>query len=219
MLNCGLGILLFPVFGVLILIKGADVLQALDGVTRFIPGCEGMLTCGVLLLLVTMNDMAAPSVSLEGKSIWIPQSLPVMPKTVLAAKTAMQLILTGVPLLFASVCAVIVIPASAAEKVLICLLPLSFAVFSALFGTFLGVKNPILQWTSETVPLKQGGAVMIALFGGWGIAALIAVPYFLIGFVTGLIWYLAVWTVILAVLSGLLYHWLNTRGAAAFARL
>ena len=50
--------------------------------------------CGV----ASMNDMTAPSVSLEGKSLWLMQSLPVTPWQVLKAKLSMQIILTAVPM-------------------------------------------------------------------------------------------------------------------------
>ncbi|WP_407384946.1 hypothetical protein [Ruminococcus sp.] len=219
MLNNGLGILLLPVLGIFLLIKGADILSdvgtAFGGRTDF----AALILCTVLMLLSTMNDMAAPSVSLEGKNIWIPQSLPVDPKTVLKAKTAMQVILTAIPILFAVVCAEIVWQATVAEKLLLCLLPLVFTVFSALFGSFIGIRHPIMEWTTEIIPLKQSGAVTIALFGGWGFVALFAVPYFLIGQLIGLAPYLIVWTVIYISASMLLYRWLNTKGAEAFSRL
>ena len=56
---------------------------------------------GTVLLLVTimlcgiisMDIMTAPSISLEGKSLWIVQSLPVTSWQVLRAKLDMQLIL------------------------------------------------------------------------------------------------------------------------------
>ena len=41
--------------------------------------------------------MAAPSVSLEGKSLWLLQSLPVTPWQVLRAKLSVQLLLTSAP--------------------------------------------------------------------------------------------------------------------------
>ncbi|MBQ3330622.1 MAG: hypothetical protein IJG87_05535 [Ruminococcus sp.] len=219
MLNCGLGILFMPVLGIFLLIKGADILNvvgtALGGRTDF----AAVLLCAALMLTSTMNDMAAPSVSLEGKSIWIPQSLPVEAKTVLRAKAAMQVILTAIPMLFAVVCAMFVLKASAAEKVMICLLPLIFTVFSALFGSFVGIRHPITEWTTEIIPIKQSGAVTIALFGGWGFVALFAAPYFLIGQLTGLTLYFAIWAVIFSVVSTFLYRWLVTKGAKAFSRL
>ena len=44
--------------------------------------------------------MAAPSVSLEGKNLWLLQSLPVKPWQALRAKLTVQLLLTGIPALF-----------------------------------------------------------------------------------------------------------------------
>ncbi len=219
MLNCGLGVLLLPVLGIFLLIKGTDIMTAVGTAFGGRTDFAALLLCAVLMLLSTMNDMTAPSVSLEGKSVWIPQSLPIDPKTVLKAKTAMQLILTAIPMLFAIVCAEIVLQMAIAEKLMLCLLPLIFTLFSALFGSFIGIKHPIMEWTTEIIPLKQSGAVMIALFGGWGFIVLFAVPYFLIGQLIGLIPYLIVWTVVYAAASILLYHWLNTKGAEAFSRL
>ena len=77
-----------------------------------------LLLIAAVCLLASMNDMAAPSVSLEGKSLWLAQSLPVKPWQVLRAKLAVHLTLTGVP---AAVCYVLLAfahPFSAAELLL-----------------------------------------------------------------------------------------------------
>ena len=140
-------------------------------------------------------------------------------KTVLKAKAAMQLILTLIPMLFAVICAAIVSEASIAEKLLLCILPMVFSVFSAVFGSLTGVMRPIMEWTTEIIPIKQSGAVAIVLFGGWGLVALFVVPYFLLGHLIGLLPYLSVWTVIYAAASVLLYRQLITKGAEAFERL
>lgn len=219
MLNCGLSVLLIPAGGIALLIKGRELTEILDTVFAGRRGFSGVLICAALMLLAVMNDMAAPSVSLEGKSIWIPQTLPVEAKTVLRAKASMQLILSGLPMLFACVCAAVAVNGSIAERLMICLLPLLFTVFISLFDLVMGLKNPILDWSTDMVPIKQGGAVLAALFGGWGFVILFAAPYFVIGDLVGLTLYSAIWTVIFAAASILLYRWLNTKGAEAFSRL
>ncbi len=219
MLNCGLGVIALFALGVFLLIKGADILAligtAFGGRTDF----SALLLCAVMMLISTMNDMAAPSVSLEGKSLWIPQSMPVEAKTVLKAKTSLQLILTLIPMLFAAICAAVALQTSIAEKLMVCVLPLIFTVFSSVFGSLIGVTRPTMVWTTETIPIKQSGAVMIALFGGWGFVALFAVPYLVIGYFIGLLPYLVTWAVIYAAASALLYRRLITKGAEAFERL
>lgn len=219
MLNCGMGVLLIPALGVFLLIKGADTLGAINMLFTGRQGSAELIVCTVLVMLVSMNDMAAPAVSLEGKSLWLLQSLPVKPRSVLAAKTCVQLILTEIPLLFTVICAAIVMHASAIDTVLICLLPLIYGLFAALFGTFVGVMRPVLQWTSEIVPIKQSGAVMISMFGGWGFAALFAAPYLIFAYPIGLTLYLAIWNVVFLAASVWLLYWVNTKGAEAFSRL
>ena len=102
---------------------------------------------------------------------------------------------------------------------MVCLLPLIFSVFSALFPSFVGIRHPITEWTTEIIPLKQSAAVTIALFGGWSFVALFVVPCFLIGQLIGLVPYLTIWAVIYIAASVLLYRWLYTKGAEAFSRL
>lgn len=219
MLNCGLGILLLPASGVLLLIKGREVCEAVESVFSGRPGCAAVLLCTMICLMACMNDMAAPSVSLEGKSIWIPQSLPVESKTVLWAKTAMQLILTGIPVLFAAVCAAIVLPESTGLKIMLVITALVTAAFMAMFDISIGLAMPILNWTNETAPIKQSGAVTLALLGGWGIIVIPGILYLLIGWRLGAVTYLIIWAAVMAVISLVLLRRLDTKGAAAFRML
>ena len=115
MLNCGLGTLMLPIAGVVLLVYQAKIRDL-----ELLLGAEfaSLLFIAAVCLLASMNDMAAPSVSLEGKSLWLAQSLPVKPWQVLRAKLAVHLTLTGVP---AAVCYVLLAfahPFSAAELLL-----------------------------------------------------------------------------------------------------
>ncbi|MBR0082008.1 MAG: hypothetical protein IJP98_04630 [Clostridia bacterium] len=219
MLNCGLGVLLLPAAGVAFLIMGRTVFEALNGALAVIPGSVTVLLCFALCLLSSMNDMASPSVSLEGKSLWIPQSLPVAAKTVLRAKASVQLLLTCVPMLFASVCVAIVLPVSIPEKLAVLVTPVVYAAFSAIAATAVGVKMPMLNWTNELYPIKQSGAVAIALFGSWLLCAVFGGLYFLVGFLLGAPLYLLVCTVLFGTAALLLLRWLDTKGARIFAAL
>ena len=219
MLNCGLGILMVPVIGVFMLIKGREICEAVDMFLVGRPDCAAVLICTALCMAAAMNDMAVPSVSLEGKSLWIPQSLPVEPKTALRAKMTVQLILTDIPVLFAAVCGMIVVPASAAVKILVLVTPLMYGLFSAVCGVSVGVRMPLLNWTNEIAPIKQSGAVAIALFGSWGIIIVMAGLYLIVGYRAGAAVYLAGWSLLLAAVSLILIRWLDREGAGIFASL
>ncbi len=220
MLNCGLGVLLIPAAGVLMLIMGRRIFEPIEtvfGEAR--PGSAAVLFCAMLCMLTSMVDVAAPSVSLEGKSLWIPQSMPVHPKSVLRAKLMVQLILTEVPMLFAAACTAAALTASVPVRLLVLILPPVFSAFAAAFGLWIGIRMPLLNWTSEIAPIKQSGAVAIVLFGCWGFALVLGGLYFLIGYRIGAAMYLLAWTVLYAAAFLILLRWLDTRGARIFSEM
>ena len=218
MLNCGLGTLLLPVGGIALLVKGSMAAELLDELLAR-PGCTSLLLCTGICMVAAMNDMAAPSVSLEGRNLWLAQSLPILPWQVLKAKLSVQLALTGIPALFCCVCLQIVCPASPVERVLLVLVPLLYVLLSALFGLFLGVKMPNLTWTNELVPIKQSASVMIALLGGWAYGVALAGLYLAFAWRLGLALYLTLFALAMVIGCVVLYRWLKTRGAELFANL
>ena len=121
MLNCGLGIILIPAAGILLLFKGGEIGTVIDSFLASRPESFAVLVACMLCMVTSMIDVAAPSVSLEGKSIWIPRSLPLQPGLILRAKAAVQLILTEIPMLFAVVCAAFAVKASVPAKIAACI--------------------------------------------------------------------------------------------------
>ena len=219
MLNCCLGVLLIPAFGVLILVKGQELFSVLGRVFSAMPDAPAVLVSAIVCMLASLIDPAAPSVSLEGKSLWISQSLPILPKLALRAKEAVQLILTVVPMLFTGLCAALVLPGSPALKALMAVTPLAYAAFSAAFGLLVGVKMPLMNWTDETAPIKQSGSVVIVLFGTMGVSLALGGLYFLVGSKLGGVLYLGLWTAVLAVAAIIMQRWLDGKGSTVFAEL
>ena len=219
MLNSALGVLIIPVVGVLLLLKGQMATALLDEVFAARPGSAAVLLCAGLSLLSSMICTATPSVSLEGRNLWIPQSLPVPSKTVLRAKLSVELLLTLPVLLFAALAAALVLNDSPAVKLLLVTTALCYAVFKALFGLLLGLRMPLLNWTSELVPIKQSGAMALAILGSFVLSLLFGGLYLLIGWRIGAVRWLLSWTVLFAAASLGLLRRLDTRGAAAFDAL
>ena len=219
MLNCGMGVLMIPAAGVLLLLKGGEWLGLLKAV---LPGAESTLAAlaiSVACLLASMNDMAAPSVSLEGKSLWVLQSLPVSAWEVLKAKLKMQLVFTGIPMLVFLACALPVLGLSPVLSLLTAAGSLLAVLLLALFGLTMGLKMPNLHWTSEITPVKQGGSVAFALLGGWVYALLPGGAAMALGRNLHPAVIPAVFCLLTAVLCARLYVWLKNRGAKVFAAL
>ena len=220
MLNCGLGILLLPISGALFLWKGGTVISVLNEVFGARAGCTPVLLCAAVCMLASMNDMAAPSVSLEGKSLWLMQSLPVTPWQVLRAKLSVQLLLTGIPVLLCTICIAFIYPYAPLELLLTVLVSMSYVLISALFGLFLGLKMPNLSWTNEITPIKQSACVVIALLSGFAYTALLCVGYMLMnGWKLGFVGYMSGFGAVTLALCAALYFWLKKKGCNLFAAL
>lgn len=170
--------------------------------------------------LASMNLMTAPSVSLEGKSLWLMQSLPVEPWQALRAKLRMQVLLTVPPLLLCAVCAAIVYPLGPAGLLVTAVFAASYALLGALAGLTLGVKMPVLTWTDQLMPIKQSAPVMLTLFGGMGYTILLFAGFLLLpGWRLGFAGYAACFAAANLLLCAVLHRWLRKKGAALFAAL
>lgn len=66
---------MLPAAGIALLIKGRALAQLLDDAFGAGADIVPVLLSAALCLLASMNDMAAPSVSLEGRQLWLAQSL------------------------------------------------------------------------------------------------------------------------------------------------
>lgn len=167
MLNCGFGVIIMPIAGILLLFRGATLRSMLFELFDSRTGTIAILAAAVVCLVSTMNDMTAPSVSLEGKTLWILRSMPVTTQQIFRAKLAMQLLLSGISVLFAAICICIAFAVPIGSTIAVSLACLSLVVLLAEFGLFLDLKKPNLNWTTEITPIKQSSSVMFALFGGW----------------------------------------------------
>lgn len=178
MLNCGLGILILPITAAAAVIN-ADVLKGFAAALGLHGGGTAVIAAVVLCLIASTIDISAPSLSLEGKSLWIVRSLPVKFSDVLKAKLRMHFVFAVPAVIIGSAALAIAIDCSVLGKVFIFILPLAFVFLSGCFGLFMNIKKPNFNWTSEITPIKQSMCVAITLFGGWGYAAIIGVGCFL----------------------------------------
>ncbi len=221
-LNCAMGALLGVILSVFLLIRNgwahgllATLFEGFDvPLVRFAP-IAAALACMVLSSIA----ITAPSVSLEGKTVWLSQSLPVTPWQVLRAKLEVHVWIGSVPAILCGAATAVVLRLPVAAAVPAVLLPFLFNLLSAAFGLFLNLLHPNLTWVSEITPIKQSMSVMLALFAGWGYAALIgAGGFFLSAHVPtwAVLW---IGSALTALLSLLLLRWLRSRGTRIFANL
>lgn len=218
MLNCGLGIVLMIVAAVALLINGENI-STLAAMLETTDGLAPLIACAVLCVISSMNDITAPSVSLEGNNIWLVQSLPVSPWQVLRAKLKLHLLMTIPPAFLLTAAIEFIIKPAPVYAVLIPIIIILFIIFMAELGLTVNLKSPNLNWTSEIVPIKQSMGVMFALFSGWVLVIILGVLYFAVmQFISPLV-YMIFLAVLLAAASILNLMWLKNKGCKIFAAL
>lgn len=212
MLNCALGTLFMPIGAVVLFVKGGEWVSAFQPLLGEGKDLLCLVATAMLCMLGMMNDITAPSVSLEGKNLWVVQSLPIPMREVLYAKLKLHLLLTVLPLLLPTAAILIVFRPTWTYWVLVPAVALLSVVLAALWGLFLGLKMPNLKWNSETTVVKQSMSVMLALFGGWGFVGILVGAYLLLDAWISPLLFLLLSAVLMCALSVPLFFWIRTRG-------
>ncbi len=218
MLNTALGSVFMLVAAVAILIYRDELfllLLLLRDYEIFIP----VLAAGIPILCAAMNDITAPSVSLEGKNIWIAQSLPVPTQTVLEAKIKVHWAITLPPAVLLSAAASYAFRLDFSTAVFVVLTVVLYVMFSASAGLALNLKKPNLTWTNEAVPVKQSMAALVMIFGGWAVAAVMGFGAYLLMDKLDGVTYIAIFAAVFLVAARLINRWINTKGVKIFEEL
>lgn len=226
MMNCGLGLVLCLIAAVALLVK-ADTVRGLlpmaEALGVPLSSMDYVLIVSVLLaFFCSMNIITAPSISLEGKNLWILRTAPVPAKMILAAKLKLHMILCAPPTLFLSVAAGIVLQPDAAGWILMLLLPQMYVLLTGTFGLMMNLCFPKLDWTNEAVPVKQSASVVLTMLLMMAYAIAAAVGLFLLVFANPILsvtnyLLIAVGVAVAWLLVSVLWLWKN--GTRRFERL
>lgn len=217
LLNCGLGAFLAPIGAVALLIKGGELLSSpiyLEYAYLF----QLMMLAGLCFFPATIL-VTAPSVSLEGKSLWIARSLPVSTRAVLSAKLRLHCAVCLPPLLIAAAVVSVLFRPGGLLLVYTFALPVALSIFVGLLGLMENLRHPNLDYVNETQAVKSGAAVMITMFAAMGIDTVAAVGYVFLSEKLSFEIYGGVLLLLLAAASLLLHRRIMTKGVRLFEEL
>jgi ABC-2 type transport system permease protein len=219
-LNAGMGVVFTFIFPIAMSVN-RDLLIGMF--TEDIPGMAGMpgpFAILVLGVLSSLNFISAPSISLEGKNLWIAQSSPVTGGAVLLSKAYAHMIVCLPSIVFAAVVLNAVLEISTAMRALMLIAPALLTVFNALLGVVVNLRFPRFDWISETTAIKQGVSTLVVMFGNLAIVASTAILYgFVLKDTITVELYIALFSLLIAAASTGLYIFLKTKGSDAFAAL
>lgn len=218
MLNCGLGSV-FILVAVVYMIFNRNNINSMFEINPFLNSLKALAAGVIISFIASMNDITAPSISLEGKNIWILQSMPVPAWQVLVAKLKLHMYVSAIPALIFAICVDIVFTPDIVSAIVLPVFSVLFVLFTACLGLMLNLKMPNINFTNETAAVKQNIGVILTMFIGWASVVVLALPYMLVALFIPAWLYLLICTIIVAAVSGLMLHWLKNKGTRIFENL
>ena len=213
-LNAGLGVIFILIAGVAIIIKKSVILALLTQINIGTGAITALLVLALCLMSATVL-FTAPSVSLEGKSIWIIKSLPVLPQEALKAKLRLHIYITAPSVILASAAGAYVFASSLFEILILLIAPLAYLLLSANIGLICNLNSVNLNWVNETQVVKQSASVIIAMLVNSLVVIIPGALYLLV--LSGLtVPFMAGYTLLIIIGWRLSYAWILTKGAEKF---
>ena len=212
--NMGLGLIFVVALAAAGVIFRGKVLEILAEITEVLDPTPylSMVICAMLMFMSSMNCISTPSVSLEGKNLWVLKSMPVSGKQILLAKLRFHILMTC-PITVAAGLLLGVIYGCGPVGTLMCaVLPGLSCLFCGLLGLICGLQWARLDWINEAYPCKQSVSVMVVLFTMMLLPVVLGGVYFGPLSMLSPNGFLGLCGALLALLCGLMYWAVSTWG-------
>jgi len=146
-------------------VTGVDPLAESLGASAYAPLVRQFLPF-LLSVPLCMTSASACAISMEGKTFWQLQVLPVKAKDIYHAKLLWNLALAAPFYLISVILLLLGIKPDLMDALHFCLIPLVFLLFTTVLGLAANLRFPVLNWDTEAQVVKQSAAVLVAMLVG-----------------------------------------------------
>ena len=220
-LNLCLGQVMMLVGAGALLFNRGEVAELIGELSRF-PDGMGMATMVLsmfVLAVALLTPVAAVSISLEGKYLWLLKTLPIRTEDVFLSKMAANFFIILIPSGLSAILVSIALQLPLGYAFVLFASTVLSAMFVPMLGLLINLLFPKMNWDREIVVIKQSMSSFVAIMGGMGLTALMLFVYFkwLIDFRP--LYVLAGFEALLVLLVIILWIVLNTWGKKRFASI
>lgn len=219
MLNASVGSLFTVILCVALVINKSQ----LDPFLEIIGAGNGVIAViGAVFvsIMISMNFVSAPSISLEAKTMWLLKTMPVKGIDVFMAKVYLHCAITAPFALAASLALAIVLQTGPFGTFFLIVMPQVITVFNGFLGVTVNLQLPKFNWTSEVQAIKQGASSFICMFATMVIIIGLCVLYgALLTDIISIPAYTSVVMVLFAALSLMMYLYLRGAGTKKLMEL
>lgn len=120
----------------------------------------------IISLCCVLSSTTAPSISLEGKSLWIMKMIPQSVDNILLSKILVNLTFLVPAVLIFGTFFGIYLHFTLGEFILCYLMPLAYSIFIAMLGLLFNLMFPRFDYDNEIKVIKQSLATTLTIFAG-----------------------------------------------------
>ena len=214
--NSGIGYILAVLLAGAIAVMGVDSLAEFMEMPMFLPLIHKVLPF-VLAMPLCMMSTSACTISMEGKTFWQLQVLPVKAKDIYNAKLLWNLAIAAPFYLISVVLMLIGAKPALSDALHYFLIPLVLLAYCIVLGLACNLWFPKLNWDNEAQVVKQGAAVLVSMLGG--VIAVIAPAVLAIALqpASYAVYYFVV-EAILLIITGALYYFITKKELITISR-
>lgn len=221
-INTTLGALITLVLAIFAIIKSSQIGEVYDllnsispELLRYLP----IIVISSISMMVGMDFVTAPSISLEGKNLWILKILPVNTYDIFESKERLHVLVNGIPAIIATIviCMCFGLDTYLTIYAVVCVFLL--VEVNALSGLIISILRPNFDWTNEAQPIKQSLNGVLAMLIAIVISLAFAAGSYLTRNTMTLDNYLYACIIILIILVVYMRRWLRSKGVELFNKL
>lgn len=182
---------------------------------------DSLIPFAAIALLTTtlLTTTTSCSISLEGDRLWILKSLPIPVEKMFWSKVLLNL-MVEVPMTILAILAFgIFFNISMLGILFLIVLEIVYAVLNSFLGLVINLYFPKLEWDRDVVVIKNSMSVLISIFLGMGLTAIIGLIGLNLPSSISLFMYAILLLVLGIVISGGLWIFLKTKGTKLFQKL
>lgn len=218
-MNSSAGSILMLITFVLMILNYEKLSKGIVQISMLSETIPLAVSCIVLCIMTGFNTISASSISLEGKNLWLAQSLPLPEKYILNAKLELHILVTVIPQLLCSITMAYLLRHNAFNSVMVVILPLLFALFTSMLGLAANLWYPKLDWVSESNAVRHSTSTRISMFGSWALVLITTMLYRHLPDSLELSNYIVILSVLLLLSIIALSIWINKKGYILFKNL
>lgn len=215
-LNTSFGLVLLGVLAVGIIILGKDKIATIINLSSYTSMFNVQITM-IIMFCIFMSCTTSSSISLEGKNLWILKSLPIDELDIFKSKLGINILLVLPIALISFLLISIKLKFSIFYIIIMSILIIVSSFFIALYGLFINLLYPKLDYINEVEVVKRGLSSTISIFSSLAYLGIYGAIYYFLKLDFNVLLILAI-TITLA-MDLILWKIIKTKGVNLFRNL